>query len=54
MRPTMPSYTADDFNVQPLMLYYEVTQACDLVCKHCRASAAPSVARYKACIGGKA
>jgi radical SAM protein len=35
----MASYTADDFNVQPLMLYYEVTQACDLVCKHCRASA---------------
>ena len=23
----------------PLMFYYEVTQACDLVCKHCRASA---------------
>ncbi|MCP4784794.1 MAG: TIGR04053 family radical SAM/SPASM domain-containing protein [Fuerstiella sp.] len=33
------SYTAADFNVQPLMLYYEVTQACDLVCRHCRASA---------------
>lgn len=39
MRPEMPSYTAEDFNIQPLMLYYEVTQACDLVCKHCRASA---------------
>lgn len=38
MRPT---YTADDFNIQPLMLYYEVTQACDLVCRHCRASAQP-------------
>jgi len=23
------------------MLYFEVTQACDLVCKHCRASAQP-------------
>ena len=32
-------YTKDDFNRCPLMLYYEVTQACDLVCKHCRASA---------------
>jgi len=32
-------YTADEFNRNPLMLYYEVTQACDLVCKHCRASA---------------
>ncbi len=33
------SYTRDDFAVSPLMFYYEVTQACDLVCKHCRASA---------------
>ena len=24
---------------RPLMFYYEVTQACDLICKHCRASA---------------
>jgi radical SAM protein len=32
-------YTPDDFNRNPLMFYYEVTQACDLVCKHCRASA---------------
>jgi radical SAM protein len=28
-----------DFDKSPLMFYYEVTQACDLVCKHCRASA---------------
>ncbi|MCA9050676.1 MAG: radical SAM protein, partial [Planctomycetaceae bacterium] len=34
-----PSYTTEDFDIQPLMLYYEVTQACDLVCRHCRASA---------------
>jgi len=33
------AYTADDFGRAPLMFYYEVTQACDLVCKHCRASA---------------
>ncbi|HIQ22085.1 MAG TPA: TIGR04053 family radical SAM/SPASM domain-containing protein [Planctomycetes bacterium] len=32
-------YTQDDFDRAPLMFYYEVTQACDLVCKHCRASA---------------
>ena len=32
-------YTSDDFDRNPLMFYYEVTRACDLVCKHCRASA---------------
>lgn len=32
-------YTADDFGHSPLMFYFEVTQACDLVCRHCRASA---------------
>jgi radical SAM protein len=32
-------YSKNDFAVNPLMFYYEVTQACDLVCKHCRASA---------------
>jgi len=32
-------YSQDDFGTSPLMFYYEVTQACDLVCKHCRASA---------------
>jgi radical SAM protein len=32
-------YSKDDFGTNPLMFYYEVTQACDLVCKHCRASA---------------
>jgi radical SAM protein len=35
----MTGYSADDFGLSPLMFYYEVTQACDLVCKHCRASA---------------
>ena len=37
MRPA--PYTPEDFPKNPLMFYYEVTQACDLVCKHCRASA---------------
>ncbi|MGA2058970.1 MAG: TIGR04053 family radical SAM/SPASM domain-containing protein [Thermoguttaceae bacterium] len=33
------TYTQEDFGSSPLMFYYEVTLACDLVCKHCRASA---------------
>jgi radical SAM protein len=37
MHPT--PYNEADFNRSPLMFYYEVTRACDLVCKHCRASA---------------
>jgi AdoMet-dependent heme synthase len=32
-------YSQTDFNLSPLMFYFEVTMACDLVCKHCRASA---------------
>jgi AdoMet-dependent heme synthase len=36
---THGNYAADDFARSPLMFYYEVTQACDLACKHCRASA---------------
>ena len=38
---TMPAhdYQYADFDHSPLMFYYEVTQACDLVCKHCRAYA---------------
>ncbi|MDR3182831.1 MAG: TIGR04053 family radical SAM/SPASM domain-containing protein [Planctomycetaceae bacterium] len=35
----MSPYSSADFNINPLMFYYEVTQACGLVCKHCRASA---------------
>ena len=39
-KPTQHAeYTKADFGRNPLMFYYEVTQACDLVCKHCRASA---------------
>lgn len=36
------NYSWRDIQHSPLMLYYEVTQACDLVCKHCRASAQPT------------
>ena len=38
------SYTSQDFGRSPLMFYYEVTTACDLVCKHCRASAQETAA----------
>ena len=38
------TYTAEDFGRAPLMFYYEVTLACDLVCKHCRASAQEAAA----------
>lgn len=37
-------YSRDDFGINPLMCYFEVTQACDLVCKHCRASAQENAA----------
>src|SRR5579864_3390441 len=30
-----------DFNQSPLLVIWEVTQACDLACVHCRASARP-------------
>lgn len=37
---TMDSpYTARDFDQSPFVLFYEVTRACDLVCRHCRACA---------------
>jgi radical SAM protein len=35
----LSDYSAREFGTSPLMFYYEVTLACDLVCKHCRASA---------------
>lgn len=35
-----PPYTAEDFDHSPLLVFYEVTRACDLVCTHCRACAA--------------
>lgn len=30
-----------DYNERPFLVIWEVTQACDLACKHCRASAQP-------------
>lgn len=37
-------YDVSDFGRNPLMFYYETTRACDLVCKHCRASAQENAA----------
>lgn len=34
-------YTAADLDTSPFIVFYEVTRACDLVCKHCRACAQP-------------
>ena len=36
-----PTVTAADYNQRPFLVIWEVTQACDLACKHCRASAQP-------------
>jgi radical SAM protein len=32
-------YTRDDFDHSPLLVFYEMTRACDLACRHCRADA---------------
>jgi len=34
-------YTRSDFQRGPFVVFYEVTRACDLVCRHCRACAQP-------------
>jgi radical SAM protein len=39
-RPAAPVQGAQrDFNVSPMIVFYELTRACDLVCLHCRACA---------------
>jgi radical SAM protein len=38
-RSGKPSFRSGDFRYSPLLVFYEVTQACDLVCQHCRACA---------------
>jgi radical SAM protein len=37
-----PQINAIDFNEKPFIAIWEVTQACDLACVHCRASAQPN------------
>ena len=41
---TMPntSRTPHDFSRNPMLVYWEMTQACGLACKHCRAEAVPN------------
>jgi len=36
-----PRINTIDFNERPFIAIWEVTQACDLACVHCRASAQP-------------
>ena len=38
----MATYTRRDFSRSPLVVFYELTQACDLICQHCRACAQPA------------
>ena len=33
---------AQDFSKNPMLVYWEMTQACGLACKHCRAEAMPT------------
>jgi AdoMet-dependent heme synthase len=35
------AHVAHDFSRNPLLVYWEMTQACGLACKHCRAEAVP-------------
>jgi radical SAM protein len=39
---TRPSIRSIDFNESPFIIIWETTQACDLACLHCRASAQPN------------
>ncbi len=41
-RAMNPLINAIDFNERPFIAIWEVTQACDLACVHCRASAQPN------------
>jgi len=37
-----PAQISTDFSERPYIVIWEVTQACDLACVHCRASAQPN------------
>lgn len=41
MRPAARPALPTDFNAAPFIVIWEMTQACDLACLHCRASAQP-------------
>ncbi|WP_428939022.1 TIGR04053 family radical SAM/SPASM domain-containing protein [Fontivita pretiosa] len=38
----MHTYTRHDFDSSPMIVFYEMTRACDLACVHCRADAQPA------------
>ena len=38
---SMAIYRRADFDLSPFLVFWEITQACDLVCDHCRACAQP-------------
>jgi AdoMet-dependent heme synthase len=40
--PARPALAATDFARRPFLVIWETTQACDLACVHCRASATPA------------
>jgi len=40
-KPTMPGMPQLDYRTTPFLIIWEATQACDLACSHCRASAQP-------------
>ncbi len=39
VRPVAGRYNRSDFAHSPIIVFYELTRACDLACKHCRADA---------------
>lgn len=41
MKPPDLSFSKLDFSQTPFLVIWELTQACDLACRHCRASAIP-------------
>jgi AdoMet-dependent heme synthase len=45
--PQMPRMLARDFSRNPMLVYWEMTQACGLACKHCRAEAMASPHRLE-------
>src|SRR5947208_17159648 len=41
VKETKAAFKSRDFDVRPLLVIWEMTQACDLNCVHCRANARP-------------
>ncbi len=47
-----PQGQAIDFNERPFLVIWEITQACDLACVHCRACAQPARSALAATLAG--